>query len=108
MSYTVRILTNAWSDADRIFDWLVARSSTGATRWYSAFLDAASDLAVTPLRHGVAPESDELGYVVRNRFFKTRRGRMYRILFIVVDDEVRILRIRGPGQAPVLDRDLER
>ncbi|MBI2825538.1 MAG: hypothetical protein HYX69_12715 [Planctomycetia bacterium] len=62
---------------------------------------AAHGLATNPFLHGVAPESNALGCEVRQRFFKTRRGRVYRILYVVVVDEVRVLRIRGPGQAPV-------
>jgi hypothetical protein len=39
-------------------------------------------------------------------FFKTRHGRTYRILFLLADQEVRVLRVRGPGQRPVSKRDI--
>jgi toxin ParE1/3/4 len=100
MSLAVHIAPRAWSDADGIFDWLAARSPAGASRWYAAFLSAARQLSSDPDRHGIAPESEVLGRTIRQRFFKTRRGRVYRLLFIVQRDEVTILRIRGPGQAP--------
>ena len=101
MTFSVHILRRATSDADAIFHWIAARSPAGAARWYAAFLSAAHDLSNNPFRFGISPESEAIGRDVRHRFFKTRRGRVYRLLFLVVGDEVRILRVRGPGQAPV-------
>jgi hypothetical protein len=43
---------------------------------------------------------------VREVLFGTRKGLTYRIVFTVEDGEVQILRIRGPGQAPVDPSDL--
>ncbi len=37
-------------------------------------------------------------------FFKTPHGRTYRGVFTIVDDEIRVLRVRGPGQ-PSLEPD---
>ena len=107
MSFGVRILPRASSDADSIFHWLAGRSPRGAARWYAALLSAAASLAVDPLRHGIAPESNTVGREIRQRFFKTPRGRVYRLLFVVVEHEVRILRIRGPGQPPVTSPQLD-
>jgi plasmid stabilization system protein ParE len=107
MSFAVHIAPKAWSDADNIFAWIAARAPAGASRWYSAFLSAAHDLSSNPDRFGVAPESEILGRPIRQRFFKTRRGRTYRILFVVHQREVIVLRIRGPGQPPVTTREIE-
>jgi plasmid stabilization system protein ParE len=106
MSFAVRILRQAASDAHSIFNWLAARSPHGAARWYAALLSATTSLSTDPLRHGIAPESSAVGHEIRQRFFKTRHGRIYRLLFVVVADEVRILRIRGPGQPPVTAQEL--
>jgi hypothetical protein len=86
---------------------LLTPSPLGAARWYGAFLAAARDLSDSPERHALAPESEVLDRQVRQRFFKTRRGRTYRILFVVAADEVRVLRVRGPGQPPISAKDLE-
>jgi plasmid stabilization system protein ParE len=107
MNFPVRILGRAASDADSIFDWLASRSPAGSARWYAAFLTAADSLSIDPFRHDVAPESEILGLDIRHRFFKTRRGRVYRLLFVVVDDEVRILRVRGPGQPPLTAEEVD-
>ena len=106
MSLTVRILRRAQAVADEIYDWIAKRSAAGAVRWYSAFRASAASLDQQHERCAPAPESESVGYDVRQRFFKTRRGRTYRLLFTIVQDEVRILRVRGPGQAPVTRDDL--
>jgi plasmid stabilization system protein ParE len=106
MSLPVRILHRAQVDADDIYEWIAKRSPAGAVRWYSAFRAAAASLDKQHERCAQAPESESVGYDVRQRFFKTRRGRTYRLLFTIVQDEVRILRVRGPGQAPVTREDL--
>ena len=101
MTFRVILLDSARRDVAHIYDWIAARSQSGAGRWYSAFLDAASSLNVTHESCSVAAEDEEIGRGIRQRFFRTRRGGVYRILFVVIDNEVRILRIRGPGQGPV-------
>ena len=101
MTNRVILQNSARLDVEHIYDWIAARSQVGARRWYAAFLDAANSLADTYDSCGIAAEGEEIGREIRQRFFRTRRGRIYRILFLVVKDEVRLLRIRGPGQGPV-------
>ena len=50
---------------------------------------------------GPAQEHDDCEFDVRQALFKTRRGRVYRALFFIEGEDVYILRVRGPGQAPV-------
>jgi plasmid stabilization system protein ParE len=106
MSRTLRIAERAQADADQIFDWLVVRSLQGAISWYMAFKETVSRVADSPESFGLAPEGERLRRNIRQAPFKTRRGRMYRILFEVSDAEVAILRVRGPGQALLRARDL--
>jgi len=49
-----------------------------------------------------------IGEPIRHVFFRTRAGRTYRALFLLVGDEVRVLRVRGPGQPPVGPDELPR
>ena len=60
-----------------------------------------------PRRFPLAPENSlaTLGEV-RQFLFKTRRGRTYRAVYVIMDDEVRILRVRGPGQPPLTDDEM--
>ncbi len=43
-------------------------------------------------------KSPKVQLPIKQVFFRTRRGRSYRAIFLIVGDEVRILRVRGPGQ----------
>lgn len=106
MTYRVVILRRADADMDAIYVWLANRSVAGAGRWYRAFLEAAASLSSNPYRCGSAPESVAVGYDIRQHFFKTPRGRKYRMLYLITGDEVRVLRVRGPGQALVTGSDL--
>ena len=106
MTFRVVILSRARLDVDAIYAWIQERSQSGAARWYSAFLIAASSLIESPERCSLAAESERIGITIRQRFFRTRRGRTYRLLFTIIGTEVRILRVRGPGQRPVKPDDV--
>ena len=101
MSFSLRILPRAEKDAQHIYDYIAERSPDGALRWWDALQRSASKLLENPSRYGYAPENSLTRFEVRQFLFKTRRGRTYRGIFAVVDSEIRILRIRGPGQAPL-------
>jgi plasmid stabilization system protein ParE len=100
VKYQLQVLDRAQADIDSIFQWLHERSPIGAARWYEALGNACFDVTKEPLRFPIAPESDATGALIREFLFQTRRGRRYRGLFIVVENEVRLLRVRGPGQPP--------
>lgn len=98
MTYRIRILPRAEADVDHIFTWLWDREPAGALRWYAAFEHAAGALPANPRGYSRAPEAELADPELRQFFFKTPRGRTYRRVFVIADDEIRILRVRGPGQ----------
>jgi plasmid stabilization system protein ParE len=98
MGYAYRILPRAEIDARHIYDWISERSPDGARRWWLAFEDVCKRGARNPFGFSLAPEAELTGRDIRQMLFKTPRGRYYRALYVVVDDEVRIVRVRGPGQ----------
>jgi len=106
MSYQVRILRRAWDDLDQITAYIAERSPQGAARLIARFEEAMATLGRNPLLSPLAPEAEDIGEEVRQILFRTRAGRTYRALFFVVGDEVRVLRVRGAGQAPVTPEDL--
>jgi plasmid stabilization system protein ParE len=105
MAFRVVLLRRAENEVNEIVGWLVERSPQGASRWLAALEEAKSKLAKNPLGYGLAPEDDFVDNEIRQIIFKTRRGRRYRALFIVIESEVRILHVRGPGQAPLASSD---
>ncbi|MEX2026564.1 MAG: hypothetical protein WEH44_04675 [Pirellulaceae bacterium] len=98
MSYRVTVLKHAEIDTDKIYVWLAKRSPLGADYWCRAFLDAVKSLELDAGRYGLAPEAKAVGAEVRQHFFKTHKGRRYRLLYIIEENEARVLRGRGPGQ----------
>ena len=107
MNLRLNILARARGDAQRIYDWLHERSPTGADAWYSALKNAANNLPFNPTGCSLAFEDELVDYEVRQFLFKTRRGRTYRGIFTIVGNEVRVLRIRGPGQRDLTAEELD-
>jgi plasmid stabilization system protein ParE len=106
MTYRVTILARAQADVDAIVDWIAARSQEGARRWLTAFDETIENLRANPSLAPVVPEKNLRQIDVRHVLFRTRRGRTYRAIFVVNDDEIRILRVRGAGQPPLKPQDV--
>lgn len=107
MSYRVNILARARADFDAIIAWIAERSPEGAERLTARFEDALAKLEENPFVAPIAAESKVLGEEVRQIMFRTRAGRTFRAMFVVVGTEVRILRVRGAGQPPLSAKELE-
>ncbi|REJ91327.1 MAG: hypothetical protein DWQ34_08950 [Planctomycetota bacterium] len=107
MTFKVRELRKARVDKRRIFEWLHQRSRPGAIAWLAAYDRLIERLKSNADSFAESFENADLEMEVKEAFFKTRRGRIYRALFIIEAEEVFILRLRGPGQGPVNDRDVE-
>ena len=107
MSFTVRELPKAKQDKRSTFRWLHERSPTGAIAWLDAYDSLIERLKQDASSFGEAPEHQDCDFDVRQALFKTRRGRVYRALFFIEGQDIFILRIRGPGQAPIMPEDLK-
>ena len=101
MTYKVILLSRAETELADIAVWLSERSPDGAIRWLEAFDAARQSLSTNPKSCGLAPENDVVEDEIRQIFFQTRRGQPYRAVFTIIDDEVRVLHIRGPHQQPL-------
>jgi plasmid stabilization system protein ParE len=104
--YTVVVLPRAARDVDSILAWLGKRSLLGAQRWTKALDSAKLRLSEDPVKFPLIKERIRFPFEVRDVLFKTPKGRRYRAIFTIVGDEVRILRVRRPGQRPIRRRDL--
>lgn len=106
MTQRLNIFPRAEQDAQKIFDWIAERSPQGANSWFAALEAATQKVLHDSSIYALAPENELVNCGLRQFLFKTRQGNLYRGLFTVVDDEVRILRIRGPGQPPLAPDEL--
>ena len=106
MNFIVRELPKAKQDKDHIFRWLHQRSPQGALAWLDAYDTLVDRLTADAPTFAATPEAADCELDVRQGLFRTRRGRVYRALFVVEREEVFILRVRGPGQAPVFPEEL--
>ena len=108
MSFAVQELPRAKEDKQAILEWLLERSRQGAAYW----LDADDVALARPRDHadtyGKALENEDCPQLeVRQVLFKTRRGRVYRIVFFIDQEDVFVLRVRGPGQPPLQQDELQ-
>jgi plasmid stabilization system protein ParE len=108
MKHRVAVLSRAQLDVASCHDFIAKRSTRGAASWFNRFAEIRDRLADDPERCAIAPESEFVDYEIRQVTFKTPFGLLYRILFTIVNDEVRILRVRGPGQDLVPPGELQR
>jgi toxin ParE1/3/4 len=106
MSFTVRELPKAKQDKRNVFAWLNRHSPRGANAWLDAYDALLERLARNAESFSKAPESGDCALPVRQALFKTPRGRVDRVIFLIELSDVFVLRIRGPGQAPVTPEDL--
>ena len=104
MSFRVSLSQRAKRDIREIATWIKRRSSKGALSWLAALEKALGQLKKTAASSGPAPEADDFELDLRQCLFKTRRGNTYRLVFILRDNLVHILAVRGTGQ-DLLQRD---
>lgn len=102
MAFRVLVDPAAISEADETFLWLRRRAPGEAVRWFHGLRAAIDSLQEMPTRCALAPESLALRRSVRQLLFG-KPPDVYRVLFVVVNDEVRVLRIRH-GARGQLDR----
>jgi plasmid stabilization system protein ParE len=106
MSLSVTLTTSAKQDVRSIVGWIQQRSPAGAESWYRRWLEILDRLGQWGDSMGVAPENEDHEETIRQVIFKTRHGLPYRALFFVRDNDLFVLRVRGPGQDLVLIDDL--
>src|SRR5687768_8921069 len=101
MSYRVIVSDTATDEVAIIYRWIRRRSAQGAYRWYEAFAELVIALETTADQHPLTTQQRMHERGVREAFFKTAHGNRYQALFDIVHGDVRILHVRGPGQAPI-------
>ena len=98
MRFRVQTLRGAANDYREILKYIAKRSKSGAIAWANAFDRSLVQLADEADTLPLAPENEYAPCEVREIRFKTRRGLVYRVLFMIQGQEVFLLHVRGPGQ----------
>jgi plasmid stabilization system protein ParE len=106
VSFRVRLTRDAEADFERRLTALAERSPAAARRLNAHFENALHRLREFPLSCGLAYESPAFPVEIRHLLFGSPPKRRYRALFMTRGDEVVILAIRAPGEAPVSPGDV--
>lgn len=101
MKFRVKALRRAEADIRQISNYIFTHSPQGADAWLNAYKEAVDRLSESATSYSAAYENDHFEIEVKQTLFKTKHGRVYRLLFTIVGHEVRFLRVRGPGQAVI-------
>ena len=76
-------------------------------RWYHAYLNSLWSLPTRVARCGIAKEAEKLNIDLRQIHFKTRRGLVYRSLFVIQGNVIHVVGVRGAGQDYAASETLE-
>jgi len=93
MKYKVIIQPPALADIEGAYRYIHERAPTRAPDWLDKLYEAMESLEELPKPCSLAPESNEVGQDIRQMLYG-KRGGVYRVLFVVLDDQVRILHVR--------------
>lgn len=93
MSYQVETLPQAETDIREAVRWMAQHSTKKATDWGFDVMKAIRSLSEFPTRCPFAPERKTFGLDIRHLIF----GK-YRILFVIEDETVYVLRVRHSAQ----------
>jgi plasmid stabilization system protein ParE len=98
MTFAVRLTAEAEANVRDIRDWIAKRSYDGALRWLESLEAAKERLREGADQFALAAEADAFDEKLREISFKTRRGNVYRALFVIRKETVHVVSVRGPGQ----------
>ena len=105
MSLRVRLTAEALRNQNEFADWIMQRSVDGALAWLDAFERILGQVSTSPLSFPKAPEDEFSHRELRNAFFGTRKGRVFRAIFYVDGDCVIVTQLRSPDQRPLAAED---
>jgi plasmid stabilization system protein ParE len=107
MSLRVQVARAAKRDIRQIVAWWSEhRSTEQALRWFARIGPAIDTLGELADRCPISPESDLLPTGLRQLHFGLGRKATHRIVFTIVGEEVRVLRIRHAAQQSLTLEDL--
>lgn len=106
MSLRVRLTAEALRNQNEFADWIMQRSVDGAFAWLDALERILAQVSTSPLSFPKAAEDEFSHRELRNAFFGTRKGRVFRAIFYVDGDCVIVTHLRSSDQRPLTAEDL--
>ena len=104
--YRVVISATAKRDLLDAYRWAAKHAPRTAARWLSRFHAALGTLSTSPERCSVAPEAELVGREIRQYLFG-KRQHVWRALFVIQADEVRVLHVRRAAMDTATPDDLQ-
>lgn len=93
MKYFVRYSSTAEAEVQEAYSWIHRQSPFYAAKWLAGLLQAIASLESGPDSYPLAPEADTFLKPIRQLLYGKRRG-IYRVLFEIEGDVVKVLHIR--------------
>ena len=93
MKYRVLLQPPAERDLEDTYLWAAKHAPETAARWFLRFREALEALSCNPERCGLAPEHRRVNRQLRQLLYG-RKPNVFRAIFLVDGEIVRILRIR--------------
>lgn len=93
MSYAVVVTTQAKGNLGSYYEHAARQAPDAAARWLDRFEAALATLSDYPERCPLAPENARVQPEIRQFLFGKGRG-VFRVLFTITEDQVRVLHIR--------------
>jgi plasmid stabilization system protein ParE len=106
MKCRVIIQQLAENDLEEYYLWAARHAPETAARWLSRFHAELQTLDTNPQRCPLAPENGRISREIRQLSFG-RRPNIYRAIFTIDGDTVRVLRIRRASRQFLTKRELE-
>ena len=104
--YRVVISATAKRNLLDAYRWAAKNAPQTAARWLDRFQTALGTLSTNPKRCSVAPEAELVGREVRQYLFG-KRQHVWRALFVIEADEVRVLHVRRAAMDTATPEDLQ-
>ena len=105
MSLRVVVSHQAEEQIDAALSWIAENSGDLAARWYEQLMAVLAGLGQHPQKYAIAAEEELQYHEVREMLFG-RRKNVYRVLYRVESDTVRILAIIHGRRKPIDPSDL--
>ena len=101
MVFRVRVTTPAEGDIRRAGRWYSDHAKEIGRQWTRGVRQAIASLAENPDRYGLAHESDQIDFELRELLYGIGRKKIHRILFRILGDTVEVLAVRHAAQRDI-------